>query len=309
MKIHIPKITVLMPVYNGMPYLAEAVDSILNQMLKHFTFMIINDGSTDETEHYLNRLDDKRLRIVHQPNLGLGASLNKGISMCETEFIARMDSDDVALPGRLEAQLSFLDHHEEVGLVGAQFAYLGASGHQGFSPPMPCEHKAIYTDLFRGRIAIMHPSIMCRTSVLKSIGGYRVEGIGEDWDMFLRMGEATKLANLEEVLYLYRLNSASITVRQLLETRMRVNHACHSAAQRAEGLPEISFDTFVAEQHRRSFLQRAGNAMDTYALAQYRHALAEILGSHRVLGYARLAWAAMCAPRRTSQRIYRKLRK
>ena len=127
--------------------------------------------------------------------------------------------------------------------------------------------------------------------------------------MFLRMGEAAKLANLEEILYLYRLNSASISVRQLLETRMRVNHACHSAAQRAQGRPEISFDKFIAEQRRRSFLQRAGIVTQNKPFRIFTIVLSDILGSHRVLGYARLAWAAMCAPRRTSQRIYRKFRK
>ncbi|MCD4755172.1 MAG: glycosyltransferase [Deltaproteobacteria bacterium] len=303
-----PKVTVLMPVYNGMPYLIEAIDSILNQTLKRFTFLIINDGSTDETVQHLNHLDDTRLLIVHQPNRGLGATLNRGIAMCKTEFIARMDADDVALPGRLEAQLNFLGCHKEVGLVGTQYTHLSTGGRNGFPSHLPCEYEAIYTALFRGRHAICHPSIMCRKSLLKSIGGYRVEGIGEDWDMFLRMGEAAQLANLKEVLLRYRLNSASVSVKQLLDVRMRVNHACHCAAQRAEGLPEISFDTFVAEQHRRSFLQRAGNAMDTYALAQYRHALAEILGSPRILGYARLAWSAMCAPRRTLHRMYRTIR-
>ena len=304
-----PEVTVLMPVYNGMPYLVEAVDSILNQTHQRFTFLIINDGSTDETEEYLNRLDDYRVRIVHQPNRGLGAALNRGIAICRTELIARMDADDVALPARLEAQLRFLGRHSEVGLVGTQFAYLGVGGRMGFSPPVPCDHATIYTDLFRGRHAISHPSIVCRTSILKSIGGYRIEGIGEDWDMFLRMGEAAKLANLDEVLYLYRLNCASINVNQLMEVRMRYNHACHCAKRRAEGQSEISFDKFIAERRAWPFWQRASDVMDIYALAQYRRALAEILGSHRAIGYARLVWAALSSPRWTSQRIYREIRK
>ena len=251
-----PEVTVLMPVYNGMPFLPEAVDSILNQTLRDFTFLIINDGSTDGSEEYLNRLDDPRVQIVLQPNQGVGAA------MCKTEFIARMESDDVSLPSRLKAQLSFLHRHREVGLAGTRFAYLGVSGRRGFSPPAPYDHSTMYADLIQGRQALCHPSIMCRTSILKAVGGYRIESSGEDYDMFLRMGEAAKLANLNEVLYLYRLNPASISVIQLVEIRGKYGYACHCARRRSEGRPEVTFDEFAAEQRARPFRQRAVESMD-----------------------------------------------
>jgi glycosyltransferase involved in cell wall biosynthesis len=304
-----PEVTVLMPVYNGMPFLSEAVDSILNQTLQDFTFLIINDGSTDETEEYLDRLDDPRLQVVHQPNQGLGAALNSGLAMCKTEFIARMDSDDVSLPSRLKAQLNFLHCHKDVGLVGTKFAYLGISGRSGFPPPAPQDHSTIYADLIQGRQALCHPSIMCRTYILKSTGGYRIHSSGEDYDMFLRMGEAAKLANLDEVLYLYRLNPNSVSVKKFLEIREKYSYSCHCARRRAEGKPEGTFEEFAAEQRARPFRQRALEAMDNYALALYRKALAEILGPHLVIGYIRLALAAISSPRWTAQRIFREIRK
>jgi glycosyltransferase involved in cell wall biosynthesis len=144
-----PEVTVLMPVYNGMPFLPEAVDSILNQTLRDFTFLIINDGSTDDTEEYLDRLDDPRLQIVHQPNQGIGAALNAGLALCKTEFIARMDSDDLSLPSRLKAQLDFLNLHKDVGLVGTKFAYLGISGRSGFPPRRPTTTQPCTLILFR----------------------------------------------------------------------------------------------------------------------------------------------------------------
>jgi len=303
------EVTVLMPVYNGMPFLSEAVESILNQTLQDFTFLIINDGSTDGSEEYLNRLDDPRVQVVHQPNQGVGGALNTGLAMCKTEFIARMDADDLSLRSRLEAQLDFLHRHSEVGLLGTRFAYLGLGGRRGFSPPAPSDHATMYADLIQGRQALCHSTMMCRTSILKATGGYRIESSGEDFDMFLRMGEATKLANLQEVLYLYRLNPASVSLTQLVEIRRKYGYACHCARRRSEGRPEITYDEYVDEQRARPFWQRAAEAMDTYALAHYRKALAEILSSRLVIGYVRLAWAAISSPQWTAQRISREIRK
>jgi glycosyltransferase involved in cell wall biosynthesis len=303
------EVTVLISVYNGMPYLPEAVGSILKQTLQDFRLLIINDGSTDGTQEYLNRLSDQRMLVVHRSHSGLGAALNTGLDMCESDLLARMDSDDISLPSRLGAQLSFLNHHRDIGMVGTQIAYLGKGGQSGFSPPLPCEHHSIFHDLLRGRHALCHPTIMCRTSILRKIGGYRTSGIGEDWDMFLRMGEVSRLANLNEVFYLYRLHSGSVSVRHLAQVRMRYAHACQCAQQRAEGRREITFDEFCDEQRTRPFCKRASEIMDLYALAQYRRAVADILNSRCAPGYARLAYAALCSPRWTSQRISRAIRK
>lgn len=303
-----PEVSVIMSVYNGMPYLPEAVESMLDQTVKDFHYVIVNDGSTDGTTEYLNRLDDPRIRVVHQTNKGQGAARTLGLNTCDSEFVAIMDADDVALPTRLEAQLRFLRSHIDIGLVGTQISYLGTGGHRGFSPPLPCEHKIIYTDLLRGRHAICNPSIMCRTATLKRVGGYRIEGSGEDLDMWLRMGEVSKLANLNEVLHLYRLNPLSVNVRQLVTIRVRYAHACDCAKRRAEGLPETTFDEFLIKQRARPFWQLGAEVMDVYALGQYRRALAEILSLHRNRGYARLIWAALCSPQRTAQRLSRTIR-
>jgi len=303
------EVTVLMPVYNAMPYLSKAVDSILQQSLRDFVFLAIDDGSTDGSQEYLDRVSDPRIKIVHQPHRGLGAALNQGLAICETEFLARMDADDVALPSRLEAQLAFLRGHKDIGMLGTQIAYLSISGRRGFSPPIPSTHETIVADLLRGHLAICHTTIMCRTSRLKEIGGYRIDGIGEDWDLFLRMGEASKLANLEEILQLVRVHSGSVCGQSLPRIRGQIAFACHCAKRRAEGRPEITFDQFLAERRARPFWQRAVDQMDWYALSQYRRALSDILSAHPGSGYARLAWAALCSPRWTAQRIARTMRR
>ncbi len=301
-----PEVTVLMSVHNGIPFLHEAVESILRQSLGDFTFLIIDDGSTDGSGDYLDRLTDPRVQIVHQCQRGLGAALNRGLDICETEFLARMDADDVSVRNRLEAQLAFLRCHEEIGLLGTQIAHLGVGGHNGLSSPMPCDHEAIYADLLRGRLALSHPSIMCRTSVLKRIGGYRIQGVGEDWDMFLRMGEVSRIANLEEVHHLYRVHLGSVNAKHTGLIRAHIAHACYCARQRAAGLPEVTFNEFTAE---RSFWQCIAERMDCYALAQYQRALHEILSASEFKGYARLGWSALCSPQLTWQRLCREARK
>jgi len=303
------EITVLMSVYNGMPYLPEAVDSILDQTVQDFTFLIVNDGSTDETGDYLNRLTDKRVQVIHQSHRGQGAARTSGLARLNSKYVAIMDADDVALPTRLEAQLRFLHRHKEMGLVGTQVVYIGNSGRRGFSPPLPCDHESIYTDLLHGRHALVNGTIMCCASILKRVGGYRIDSSGEDWDMFLRMGECSKLANLNEVLYLYRLHPFSVNVRHLVRIRTNIAYACHCSKRRAAGHPEITVEEFLIEQRARPLLHRLAEAMDVYALGQYRRALVDILNSNWRKGYVQLALAVLCSPRWTIQRISRAIRK
>lgn len=303
------EVTVLMSVYNGMPYLPEAVDSILKQTLQDFTFLIINDGSTDGTEDYLNQLTDQRVQVVEGQHCGLGAALNLGLTMCKTEFLARMDADDIALPTRLETQLRFLRFHREVGLIGTRVSYFGTGEHRGFAPPLPIDHEDIYAGYLSGRGGLFHPTVMCRLGLLKSIGGYRVAGVGQELDVFLRMGEVSKLANLNEVLQLWRLRPNSITATKLAEVWMQFAYARDCAKRRAESRPELPLDEFLIGYRSRPFWQQANEVMQHYALSQYRRALAEILSSNWVRGYTRLSWAAVCAPQLTIQRISREVRK
>src|ERR1039458_3032292 len=123
-KQHTPLVSVVMAVRNGMPYLTESIESILAQTMRDFEFIVINDGSTDETERYLGGLADSRLRIFSQANAGVGASANRGIALARGRYVARMDADDVSLPTRLERQVQFLRENPEVALVGTQFAFL-----------------------------------------------------------------------------------------------------------------------------------------------------------------------------------------
>ena len=301
-----PQVSILMSVYNGMPYLPEAVNSILNLTFQDFTLLIINDGSTDGSAAYLNRLADPRVKVTHLArNVGQGAARNIGLALCKTEFTAIADADDVALPYRIATQLNFLSQHREVGTVGSQFAYLGPSGRTGFSPRLPCDHETIYADLLRVRHSLCHATIACRSALLRQIGGYRISGCGEDWDMMLRIGEVSRLANVDRVLYLYRLHPKSANATKLAEIQVGCAYASHNAKCRARNRPETTLADFVAAQPAQSFWRHMADWVDGYAFTQYRQALLEVLSARKLRGYARLGWAALCSPRRTWQRIRR----
>jgi glycosyltransferase involved in cell wall biosynthesis len=301
------KLTVLMPVYNGLPYVREAIDSVLRQTLTDFTLLVIDDGSKDGSSDYLDSLTDPRVRVVHQPNQGLAGALNNGIALCESEYLARMDADDVMLPTRLATQLAFLESRPKVGLVGAQVAPL-FNGRAGGGVALPLDHQTIDDRLMQGRHAICHSSIMCRTALMREIGGYWPKGVSEDWDMYLRMSERAQLANVNEVLLHVRVVETGIQSRQMNEVRARIAYACDAARRRRRGAATIAYEDFCQLRQQTPWWRKASERLETYAMVQYRKSQPEILGAAPLTGYARLAWAAACSPKLTWQRINRVVR-
>ena len=108
-KIPMPQVSVVTSVYNGEEYLEECVDSVLNQTFQDFEYITLNNGSTDNTAKILQRYTDPRLRIIHQENLGIPRSLNKGIDISSSDLIARLDADDYSMPQMLEQQITFME--------------------------------------------------------------------------------------------------------------------------------------------------------------------------------------------------------
>src|SRR4026207_76576 len=132
-----PRVTVLMPVYNGADYLRQGIDSILRQTCRDFELLVVNDGSTDSSREVLRGYGDPRLIVVeNERNLGLVTSLNRGLELARGEFVARMDQDDLALPRRLDKQINFLRKNARVGLCGTWFQTFGAGAPMNVHPPV-----------------------------------------------------------------------------------------------------------------------------------------------------------------------------
>lgn len=209
-----PRISVVMPVYNGERFLDEAIVSIISQTFADFEFIIVDDGSQDGTPEILQRFQnsDPRIVIHRQPyNVGITACLNLGCSLAQGEFIARMDADDISLPLRFEMQVRFLDANPRVALVGTQAIWMDSDGiqlKQNLVPELP---KVIGWRLLVSN-PIIHPSVMMRRAAVKALNFYRVQDLpGQDYDLWARLSMESELANLPDLLLKYRVRSDSIT--------------------------------------------------------------------------------------------------
>jgi glycosyltransferase involved in cell wall biosynthesis len=208
-----PKVTVLMPVFNGERYLAQAIESILAQTFTDFEFLIINDGSTDRTVEILHSYRDPRIRLLHnERNLGLIETLNEGLAASQGELIARMDCDDISMPRRLEHQVAFLESRQGVGVCGA-WVEVFQEGSRSVVMKYPLDHDSIKINLFLYEPWMAHPVTMIRKSVLQ--GGnarYRPEfSAAEDYDLWSRLIHTTSFANLPLTLLRYRTHASQIS--------------------------------------------------------------------------------------------------
>jgi hypothetical protein len=207
-------ISVIMSVYNGIPYLQEAVESILNQTFCDFEFIIIDDGSVDGTTDLLRKYaeSDSRIRLVIQENIGFTKSLNRGLSMSSGEFIARMDPDDIALPDRFEKQMAMFQNDPSLVLLGCEVGLIDDAGRlYGKRGHAQC-HTEIRRRLLAGDGgALTHPAIMFRTGAAQAIGGYDEKmPTAQDLDFYLKLSEVGVVANLKETLLLWRQHAGSV---------------------------------------------------------------------------------------------------
>ena len=206
------RVSVLMSVHNDARYLARAVESILGQTFADFEFIVVDDGSTDESLGILQSFDDPRLRLISRENRGLPVSLNEGLAAARGEYVARQDADDLSLPTRLEREVEYLDRHRAVGLVGTNYTIIdeddvAQSTTSVFTHPDDLAVAQICSNQYG------HGSVMFRRELVLGLGGYDpTVGHVEDYDLFVRIARVSKIANLAEPLYLWRRRSEGITL-------------------------------------------------------------------------------------------------
>ena len=209
-----PKITVLMPVYNGETYLAEAIESILNQTFADFEFLIIDDGSTDTTWNILINFHDPRIRLVkNNQNIGITKTLNKGLQLARGNYIARMDADDICFPKRLQCQKTFLDENLNFAMVGSWIEIIDEIGRKikriNFPiVPYLLKWRLLYTNTFA------HSAVMFRKNAVLGISGYLDNyKHTEDYDLWSRLSIHWEIANIPVVLVSWRFCEESISVK------------------------------------------------------------------------------------------------
>ncbi|MDD2337894.1 MAG: glycosyltransferase, partial [Geobacteraceae bacterium] len=215
MMVSSPKITVLMPLFNGKRYVREAVESILGQTFADFEFLIIDDGSTDDSCAIVESYGDPRIRLItNGKNLGVTATLNRGIKLGRGEYIARMDCDDISLPTRLAEQIEYLERNPDCAMVAIPVLQIDEDGRNcGVWPDdrNTLTSEALYRFLPRAN-CIAHPGIMIRKSILSHYRYNEFQRIAQDYDLWLRMSaDRLVITKLAKPLLKYREHSASVT--------------------------------------------------------------------------------------------------
>jgi glycosyltransferase involved in cell wall biosynthesis len=281
-----PLVSVVMPVYNGRRYVREAVDSVLAQTFLNFEFIIVDDGSTDGTSELLQSYADRdpRIRLLSRGHAGLGVALNEGLAVARATYIARMDADDISLPERFQRQVDFLQAHPDHVLAGCRCILIDPDGHPICEKrEIEFEHSKIEAMLLKMKWPVVHPAVMMRRDVVMKIGGYHPELVpNEDHDLFLRLSEVGKLANLDEVLLYYRQHFHSVGFTSV-DAQVRTVLATVVATYRRRGIPvpedlQAQPQLFLKEiDHRRNWAWWAlaeGNLSTArrHALAVFRSA-------------------------------------
>lgn len=231
-----------MSVYNCERYLAAAIESILAQTFGDFEFLILNDGSTDGSAAIIDRYAqaDTRIRAIHRENRGLIASLNQLLDEARAPVVARMDGDDVAYPDRFAKQYAFLAVNPDFGVVSSwtddingdgELITAGTGGH-------PSDYEGFLAALHHST-PICHPATMYRRELVLAAGGYhQAYRHCEDYDLWCRLADTTKLCSLPERLMQYRRTESQVSNRHIVEQQTNAAIAYQAWMERRAGRPD-----------------------------------------------------------------------
>lgn len=208
-----PPVTVFMPVYNGAPHLEAAIQSILLQTFSDFDFLIIDDGSTDQTRAIIQSFHDPRIKFVSRANCGLIATLNEGISLINTQYIARMDADDISSPERLKLQFEYMEKNPHIGVCGTDITLFGnARGRVYFGrQDNDIKNEMIF------HCPIAHPTVMIRRRLFDFFT-YSTKSLHcEDYRLWLDLSQITNFHNLNKSLLMYRIHQQQVSHKNLIQ--------------------------------------------------------------------------------------------
>lgn len=240
-KMEPPAISVLICVFNGERFLRETLESVLSQDLEQMEVVVVDDGSTDRTCDILAEFAaaDGRIRIHRQDNQGLVGARNKGLTLCRSEFLAIIDADDLALPGRFKAQLEYLKSHGDVSAVSSAIQLIDPEGKILEVRRFPTGPDEV-AHAMEISCASCSGAAMFRLSHMREVGEYRVAyGYAEDYDFWLRLSERFKIDNLPRVFTAYRIHENSITKKNSARQTLCALTARLAYQRRKAGRPDL----------------------------------------------------------------------
>lgn len=198
-----PKVTILMSVFNGDQWLEESIQSILSQTFTNFEFIVINDGSKDRSLDIIKKhaRKDNRIILIDKSNSGLADSLNYGISKARSDWIARIDSDDLSMPDRIQRQYAICKNKPNISLLGAGFIEIDSRGKMGRTFKYPTSHSQLVKRLSSERSVFPHSSAFFKKAIVQKVGGYRIRFKNcQDLDLWFRLSEYGNIGCISEPL-------------------------------------------------------------------------------------------------------------
>ncbi len=206
-----PLVTVLMPLYNQYGYVAETIESVLQQTFHNFELLIIDDGSTDGSANVVGEFDDVRIKLISRPHAGLTATLNYGLSQARGQFIARIDSNDLMLPERLAIQFERMQRDHNLGIIGGQAQQIDHQGNVIGELRRPV-HAINLEKYARYASPLLHSTFFMKVEVARKLNGYRDVTAAEDFDLLLRAIEyGYTLGNVPESIMKIRYSATGIS--------------------------------------------------------------------------------------------------
>jgi glycosyltransferase involved in cell wall biosynthesis len=277
------KVSVLLPVYNGGAPLSQAIASILSQDMSEFELIVIDDCSTDNSASIISQYADNDSRInpiFHESNIGLARTLNEGLNLVKSDFVARMDQDDESLPHRLRIQLDYMLSHPEFAVVGSYVYHMGAKQEFDRLVELPSNSEQIKQTLLQYN-CMYHPSVMMRRNKILELGGYKAEfKNAEDYDLWLRVSKLYPLTNISKPLLRYRFSVTGMTLGRKWEQLFYVYlaQAAHEVEGDFECIYEIAKERLEKTDKKHFLTQVAtGTVTELVSLKLWKDAIKVIL--------------------------------
>jgi glycosyltransferase involved in cell wall biosynthesis len=305
-----PRLSVVMPAFDAERFLAAAIDSVLAQTVGDLELVVVDDGSTDDTwrivDEYARR--DGRVRgLRNEENIGIPASLNRGIEAAAGRLIGRMDADDVSLPHRFERQLAFLEEHPEVAVVGSYVLHMDGGGEiLGLSQTGPASEDEFAALRREGKYTLVFGgTAVFSRRLVDEVGGYDPEiSTAEDLELFDRMAAHGAVVAIPEPLVLYRIHPQSHVMRTFFHGRLVHRYVADRRRRQLSGLDEVTFAEFRRLERARDPVRRALRRLDDLSRYLYRRAGVEVALDRRWRALGFLVLSATTAPWYALPRIW-----
>lgn len=293
-------LSVILPIFNGMPYLNVAISSLLDQTYQDFIIYAIDNGSTDGTREYLQQISNEKIKYIYLKDKNLVKALNTGLEVATSPFIARMDADDIIDQTKFEKQMKFLEKNRDIHVVGTLGQYISSDGKKHFNFDLPLSHNEIIETMIKKKNAIIHASIMFRSEIISLYGNYNNEYFPcEDYELFLRIGDKIKFANIPERLYYFRVRKQSIMTTHFKKS-MEKYHLASRLYSHNYGNKKLVIKN--PPKSSMSLLEK----LDIYSVSIYRKGLNYFLNVNSLVGLFYLITASVLNPSRLLSFIKRR---